>query len=64
MLEVKEIGFGEVEFDYNNYGPFRAELAFAADDAESFGYIKTEPRYGFHSVPYTTFKSTDSSPAF
>lgn len=49
----------DVAFDYHHYGPFSAELAFAADDAEALGLLCTEQRHGFHGVPYTVFKSTD-----
>ena len=61
LLEAKGIGFG-IDFDYHNFGPFSAELAFAVDDAESLGYITTEEHPGYHSVPYTIFKSTDEAP--
>ena len=64
LLEVKNVGFDDIEFDYHNYGPYSSELAFAADDAESLGYLTTEERSGFHSVPYTVFKSTEKSPTF
>lgn len=64
LLEAKGLGSGLLDFDYHNYGPFSAELAFAADDAESLGYIKTEDRPGFHEVPYTVFTSKDKAPTF
>lgn len=63
LLEASGIGFG-IDFDYHDYGPFSAELAFAADDAESLEYIETNMRPGFHSVPYTIFESTDKAPRF
>ena len=63
LLEAKELGFGLV-FDYHNYGPYSPELAFAADDAESLGYIWTKERRGLHAVPYTIFSSTENSPKF
>ena len=63
LLEAKELGFG-LSFDYHNFGPFSAELAFAADDAESLGYISTEEHFGYHSVPYTVFHSTNQAPEF
>lgn len=63
LLEAKSIGFG-IEFDYHDFGPYSAEVAFAADDAESLGYIDTEERFGYHSVPYTVFKSTSVAPSF
>ena len=58
LLEAKGVGFGDIVFDYNNYGPFSAELAFAADDAESMGYIETKERQGVHAVPCKIFRST------
>lgn len=63
LLEAKDIGFG-LDFDYHNYGPFSSELAFAIDDAKSLGYVQTEERPGFHSVPYTVFNSTAEAPEF
>ena len=63
LLEASSIGFG-IDFDYHDYGPFSAELAFAADDAESLEYIETNLHPGFHSVPYTIFESTDEAPKF
>ena len=63
LLEAKELGF-DLSFDYHNFGPFSAELAFATDDAESLGYISTEKHLGYHSVPYTVFHSTDQAPEF
>lgn len=63
LLEAKGLGFG-LDFDYHNYGPFSPELAFATDDAESLEYIRTEEKFGFHSVPYTVFHSTDGAPKF
>ena len=63
LLEAKELGFG-LSFDYHNFGPFSADLAFAADDAESLGYISTEEHLGYHSVPYTVFLATDQAPEF
>ena len=62
LLEAKGVGFGNINFDYHSYGPFSAELAFAADDAESLGYIETEERSGFHEIPYTVFKATEKEP--
>ena len=64
LLEAKGIGFGDIDFDYHNYGPFSSEVAFAADDAESLGYLETEERQGIHAVPYTVFRSTDRAPKF
>ena len=63
LLEAKELGFG-LSFDYHNFGPFSSDLAFAVDDAESLGYVVTEERFGFHSVPYTIFSSADVAPEF
>lgn len=62
LLEAKALGFG-LEFDYHNFGPFSPDLAFAADDAESLGYIHTEEQYGLHSVPYKIFRSTRKTPS-
>ena len=64
LLEAKGVGFRDVDFDYHNYGPFSSEVAFAAEDAESLGYLKTEERQGFHAIPYTVFRSTDQAPQF
>ena len=59
LLQAKGSGFRDVEFDYHNFGPYSAELAFAAEDAESLGFLSMEERTGYHSVPYTVFRSTD-----
>ncbi len=64
LLEAMEIGAGELDFEYHNYGPYSAELAFAADDAESLGLIETKEQRGYHSVPYTIFYSTNEAPEF
>lgn len=61
LLEAKDLGYG-VDFDYHNFGPFSAEIAFAADDAEALGWIETRERPGFHAVPYIVFSSTDDAP--
>lgn len=61
LLECLDLG-ADLKFDYHNYGPFSAELAFAADDAAAFGYLDSEERPGFHSVPYTVFKATLKAP--
>ena len=63
LLEVMGLGFG-VWFDYHKYGPFSPEVAFAADDAESLGYIQTKDEPGYHSIPYKIFSATDSAPRF
>jgi uncharacterized protein YwgA len=63
LLEEMRLGVGTT-FDYHNYGPFSAELAFAADDAESLGYICTEQLFGTHEVPYTVFTTNDDAPEF
>ena len=59
LLQTKGSGFRNMDFDYHNFGPYSAELSFAAEDAESLGYLTTEERAGYHSVPYTVFRSTD-----
>ena len=64
LLEMAGVGHKDIDFDYHNYGPFSSELAFAADDAESLGYIKTKEHQGHHAVPYTVFRSTEHAPAF
>ena len=64
LLEAKGIGFGSLDFDYHSYGPFSSELAFAAEDAESLGFLVTEEHPGFHEVPYTVFKTTEKASQF
>src|SRR5579863_872303 len=49
------------EFDYHNFGPFSADVATAADDAEAEGRLSAELRPGFHAEPYTRYR-TDASP--
>jgi uncharacterized protein YwgA len=61
LLECLDLGCG-LKFDYHNFGPFSAELAFAADDAASLWYLEVEERPGFHSVPYTVFKVRPEMP--
>ena len=63
LLQVKGSGFGDIDFDYHNFGPYSAELAFAAEDAESLGFLGSEERRGYHAVPYTVFHSTELAPA-
>ena len=57
LLRAKGSGFDGVDFDYHNFGPYSAELAFAAEDAESLGLLTMEERPGYHRVPYTVYKS-------
>ena len=64
LLKAKGLGFLALDFDYHNYGPFSAELAFAADDAVALGLIETEERLGYHAVPYTVFSATEKAPTF
>ncbi len=63
LLEAKGLGLG-TEFDYRDFGPFSADLAFAMDDAEALGYVSTEERPGFHAVPYTIYAVNESCPSF
>lgn len=63
LLEAKGIGLG-LDFDYHNYGPFSAELAFAADDAESLDYIKIDTQPGDYAIPFTIFRSLEDAPRF
>ena len=63
LLEAKDIGFA-FEFDYHNYGPFSAELAFATDDAEKLGHINSREEDGYHQIPYVTFVSSEGAPSF
>jgi hypothetical protein len=53
---------GDVEFEYHNFGPYSAKLAFLCDLAEAEGKIETEERRGFHDVPYTLFRTTVTPP--
>jgi hypothetical protein len=62
LLEAKGLGFG-IEFDYHKHGPYSAEVAFAAEDAEAIGLLRTEDRLGFYQIPYTVFQVTDRTPA-
>lgn len=57
LLEELDLGVG-IEFDYHNFGPFSAELAFGIDDAIALGYLKEEKKSGFHSMPYSVFKNS------
>lgn len=63
LLEAKNLGWG-FSFDYHNYGPFSAELAFALDDAEALNFISTRERPGFHEIPYTIYEATEFAPKF
>ncbi len=63
LLEEMGLGFG-LDFDYHNFGPFSAELAFAVNDAEALGYLETREKYGYHEVPYTTFEALPEAPKF
>jgi uncharacterized protein YwgA len=54
-----ESGF---DFEFHNYGPFSAELAFEADAAEAAGLVDTETKQGFHEVPYVVYKSDAKAP--
>lgn len=63
LLEAKGLGCG-LDFDYHNFGPFSAELAFAVDDAKALGYLASEEKMGYHAVPYTIFESLSDAPKF
>jgi len=63
LLEAKGVGLG-LDFDYHNYGPFSAELAFAADDAKSLGYIRIDTQPGDYAIPFTIFRSLEDTPQF
>ena len=63
LLEEKGLGNG-LNFDYHNFGPFSAELAFAVDDAETLGYLEAQEKLGYHAVPYTTFEALPGAPKF
>ena len=63
LLEAMDLGCG-LDFDYHNYGPFSADLAFAVDDAEALGYLKTEERKGYHAVRCTSYCSLPDAPKF
>jgi len=54
------LGFGFV-YDYHHYGPFCAEIAFAADDAEALNLLTTEERQGVYGMAYTIYRSTSTS---
>ena len=60
LLEAMNLGIG-LDFDYHHYGPFSPELAYAADDASDFGYLKPETAHGYHRVPYTIYKASDAA---
>jgi uncharacterized protein YwgA len=60
LLEAKGLGFG-IEFDYHKHGPYSAEVAFAAEDAEAIGLLRTEDRLGFYQIPYTVFHVTEQN---
>ncbi len=64
LLQAKGSGFTEVDFDYHNFGPYSAELAFAAEDATLLGLLTMEERPGYHSVPYTVYRSTEHAAMF
>ena len=59
--KVLEIGPG-LDFDYHNYGPFSAELAFASEDAEDFDLLEMAEYVGRYSIPYTIFRTTETLP--
>ena len=63
LLEEMGLGYG-LDFDYHNFGPFSAELAFAVDDAEALGYLESREKLGYHEVPYTTFEARPEAPKF
>lgn len=62
LLEAAGQGCG-LPFDYHHYGPYSAELAFAAEDAEALGLLRSEQHAGRYGVPYTVFKSLTAAPA-
>lgn len=65
ILNVKELGFSEIVFEYHKYGPFSPMITFAADDAKAFGYIYTETdTFPNHPFPYTVFRPTENPRIF
>ncbi|MDE0521093.1 MAG: hypothetical protein OXH79_03955 [Boseongicola sp.] len=63
LLEAKGLGC-DLDFDYHNFGPYSADLAFAVHDAEALGYLSTDEKRGYHEVPYTIFTANPESPKF
>jgi uncharacterized protein YwgA len=61
LLEAMELGFG-VKFDYHRFGPYSAELIFAAEDAEALGYLTAGEYLGHHNVRHKTFVATPTAP--
>lgn len=67
LLDTMGLGPNEkpsIAFCYHNYGPFSADVAAAADDAEALGYIRSSQARGYHQVPYTIFSAADAAPKF
>src|SRR5262245_58288729 len=62
LLDVCGLGSG-MEFDYYNFGPYESDVAFATDLAVLTGRLTAETRPGFHSVPYSVFRTSEPVPS-
>ena len=51
------------EFEYHYYGPYSAKLARAAEDMVATNVLTTDVYEGYHSEPYTVYRSDRDTPA-
>lgn len=53
---------GDLEFDYDKFGPFSADLARATDVAKFLKRINEVKKTGYHEVPYSEFTTNEPPP--
>ena len=53
---------GDLDFDYDKFGPFSADLARATDVAKFQKRIREKKKTGYHEVPYFEFTTKEPPP--
>lgn len=53
---------GDLDFDYDKFGPFSADLARATDVAKFQKRIREKKKTGYHEVPYSEFTTNEAPP--
>jgi uncharacterized protein len=52
----------QYEFEYYHYGPYSSSLAEDAQLAEFLGTLNSDPKLGYHNVPYVVFTTDMPAP--
>ena len=55
---------GDLDFDYDKFGPFSADLARATDVAKFQDRIHEKKKTGYHEVPYSEFTTSEDPPDY